>query len=182
HGPATKSGSGMEAPSARFVQWKAGIHAGHRRDGLDWVSLAYLPRNVAPIIDGIAMQDPGVRAQSMVGMSSGQPTTVMIRMPPSPNVSGVVITQSSAPPRFEQPPQGTMQKGYQSVVWTAHDDNDDELRYAVYFRGENEHEWKLLKDNIEQKFYSWDTTTLPDGAYYLKIVASDAPSNPPALA
>jgi hypothetical protein len=67
-------------------------------------------------------------------------------------------------------------------VWTAHDDNDDDLRYAVYFRGESEHEWKLLKDNLEQKFYSWDTTTLPDGAYYLRIVASDAPSNPPALA
>src|SRR5258708_27396351 len=56
------------------------------------------------------------------------------------------------------------------------------MRYAVYFRGENEHEWKLLKDNLEQKFYSFDTTTLPDGAYYLKIVASDAASNPPAMA
>src|SRR5207249_4818660 len=28
----------------------------------------------------------------------------------------------------------------------------------------------------------WDTATLPDGAYYLKIVATDAPSNPPSLA
>ncbi len=56
------------------------------------------------------------------------------------------------------------------------------MRYSVYFRGENEHEWKLLKDNLDQKFYSWDTTTLPDGAYYLKIAATDAPSNPPALA
>ena len=182
HGPYAKSGSAMEAPSARFVQWKAVIHDGRPGDGLDWVSLAYLPRNVAPIIDGIALQDPGVRAQSIVGMSSGQPTTVMLRMPPSPNTSGMVITQSSAPPRFEQPPQGTLQKGYQSVVWTAHDENDDEMRYAVYFRGEHEHEWKLLKENLEQKFYSWDTTALPDGAYYLKVVATDAGSNPPTLA
>jgi hypothetical protein len=182
HGPYGKSGGAMEAPSARFVQWKAVIHDGRPGDGFDWVSLAYLPRNVAPIIDGIALQDPGVRAQSMMGMSSGQPTTVMVRMPPSPNISGMVITQSSAPPRFEQPPQGTLQKGYQSVVWTAHDENDDEMRYAVYFRGENEHEWKLLKENLEQKFYSWDTTALPDGAYYLKVVATDAVSNPPALA
>src|SRR6266446_2236029 len=182
HGPYTKSGNAMEVPSARFVQWKAVIHDEQPGGGFDWVSLAYLPRNVAPIIDGIALQDPGVRAQSIVGMSSGQPTTVMLRMPPAPNISGMVITQSSAPPRFEQPPQGTLQKGYQSVVWTAHDDNEDELRYAVYFRGENEHEWKLLKDNIDQKFYSWDTTTIPDGAYYLKIAATDAPSNPPVLA
>ena len=182
HGPYTKSGNAMEVPSARFVQWKAVIHDGRPGGGFDWVSLAYLPRNVAPIIDGIALQDPGVRAQSIVGMSSGQPTTVMLRMPPSPNTSGMVITQSSAPPRFEQPPQGTLQKGYQSVVWTAHDENDDEMRYAVYFRGEHELEWKLLKENLEQKFYSWDTTALPDGAYYLKVVATDAGSNPPALA
>src|SRR6266568_4308811 len=181
-GPYTKSGSAMEAPSARFVQWKAIIHDGRPGDGVDWVSLSYLPRNVAPVIDGIALQEPGVRAQSPLVISSNQPAVVTLKMPPSPSVSGVVISQSSAPPRFEQPPQGTQQKGYQSVLWTAHDENDDELRYAVYFRGETEHEWKLLKDNLEQKFYSWDTTTLPDGAYYLKIVASDAPSNPPATA
>ncbi len=182
YGPYTKSGSATEAPSARFVQWKAVIRDGRPGDGIDWVSLAYLPRNVAPVIDGIALQDPGVRAQSTAGMSSGQPTTVMLKTPPSPNVSGMVITQSSTPPRFEQPPQGTLQKGYQSVLWTAHDENDDEMRYTVYFRGEIEHEWKLLKENLDQKFYSWDTTALPDGAYYLKIVATDAPSNPPALA
>jgi sugar lactone lactonase YvrE len=182
YGPYTKLGSATEAPSARFVQWKAVIHDGRPGDGIDWVSLAYLPRNVAPVIDGIALQDPGVRAQSSAGMSSGQPTIVMLKTPPSPNVSGMVITQTSTPARFEQPPQGTLQKGYQSVVWTAHDENDDEMRYAVYFRGENEHEWKLLKENLDQKFYSWDTTALPDGAYYLKIVATDAPTNPPALA
>ena len=182
YGPYTKSGSAVEAPSARFVQWKAVIHDGRPGDGIDWVSLAYLPRNVAPVIDGIGLQEPGVRAQSQSGISSGQPAPVTLKMPPSPNISGVMITQSSTPPRFEQPPQGTLQKSYQTVLWTAHDDNDDDMRYAVYFRGEDEREWRLLKDNLEQKFYSWDTTTLPDGAYYLKIVASDAPSNSPALA
>jgi WD40 repeat protein len=181
-GPYTKTGAAVEAPPARFAQWKAVIHDGRPGDGIDWVSLAYQPRNVAPVIDGIALQDPGVRAQGQSGIVTSQPATVTLKMPPSPSTSGLIITQSSTPPRFEQPPQGTLQKGYQTVLWTAHDDNEDELRYAVYFRGENEREWKLLKDNLDQKFYSWDTTTLPDGAYYLKIVASDAPSNPPAAA
>jgi WD40 repeat protein len=181
-GPYTKTSAAVEAPSARFAQWKAVIHDGRPGDGIDWVSLAYLPRNVAPVIDGIALQDPGVRAQGQSSLPLNQPASVTLKMPPSPNTSGLIITQSSTPARFEQPPQGTLQKGYQSVLWTAHDDNEDELRYAVYFRGENEHEWKLLKDNLDQKFYSWDTTALPDGAYYLKIVATDAPSNPPANA
>jgi hypothetical protein len=182
YGPYTKPGSTTECPPARFAQWKAVIHDGHPGDGVDWVSLAYLPRNVAPVIDAIAVQDPGIRAQSNIIMQPGQQQNVTLRMPQASNPTGVVITQSGPSPKFEQPPQGVREKGYQSVLWTAHDENDDELRYTVYFRGENETEWKLLKDKLEQKFYSWDSTALPDGAYYLKIAATDAPSNPPALA
>jgi outer membrane protein assembly factor BamB len=182
-GPYTKSGTASEAPPARFVQWKTVIHDGRPGDGIDWVSLAYLPHNVAPVIDGIAIQDPGIRAQSQAGgIAPSQPAPVTLRMPPAPGPSGVLITQTSTTTRFEQPPQGFIQKSYRSVLWTAHDDNDDDLRFAVYFRGENEREWKLLKDNLDQKFYSWDTTTLPDGAYYLKIVALDSASNPPIAA
>ena len=181
-GPYSKTGSTAEAPPARFVQWKAVIHDGRPGDGIDWVSLAYLPHNVAPIIDAIVVQDPGVRVQSVTLVQSGQQQPVNLKMPPPPSTPGVTITQSASPARFENPPQGFAQKGYQSVLWSAHDENDDELRYGVYYRGESEREWKLLKDNLDQKFYSWDTATLPDGAYYLKIAATDAPSNPPAAA
>jgi hypothetical protein len=180
-GPYAQSGAAVEAPPARYVQWKAVIHDGRPGDGIYWVSVAYLPRNIAPAIDGIALQDPGVRAQTTFVTAAGQLQSATLKMPPADNANGVIITQNVSP-RFEQPPQGFVQKGYESVLWTAHDINDDELRYAVYFRGENEHEWKLLKDKLDQKFYSWDTTTMPDGGYYLKIVASDAPSNPPAAA
>jgi hypothetical protein len=181
-GPYSKPGSIAEVPSARFAQWKAVIHDGHPGDGIDWVTLAYLPRNVAPIIDGIAIQEPGIRATGQGPSSGGPPPPVNLKMPPSPQTTGMNAPQGATPPRFEPPPQGQMQKGYQSVVWTVHDDNDDDLRYSIYFRGENEHNWKLLKDKLDQKFYSWDTTTMPDGAYFLKIAATDAASNPPALA
>jgi outer membrane protein assembly factor BamB len=180
-GPYSKPGGNAECPPARFVQWKAVIHDGRSGDGVSWVSLAYLPRNVAPVIDGIAVQDPGVRAQANIIIQTGQPPSVNLRQPQTSNPAGVVVTQS-APARFEQPPQGFRDKGFQSVLWSAHDDNDDELRFSVYFRGENETDWKLLKDKLEQKFYSWDSTAMPDGAYYLKIVATDSLSNPPAEA
>ena len=77
------------------------------------------------------------------------------------------------------PPQGFEEKGWQSVLWSAHDDNDDDLVFAIYYRGEGEQNWRLLKDKLTHHFYSWDTTSMPDGPYYLKIVASDWPSNPP---
>ncbi len=178
YGPYTHSGVAVEVPPARFAQWKAVIHGGRPGDGVDWASLAYLPRNVAPVVDGIALQEPGVRANATTIISSGQPANVNLKMPPAPNVSGVIILQSGNAQKFEPPPQGLQQKGWASVLWSAHDDNDDELRYAVYYRGENEQDWKLLKDKLDQKFYSWDTTSFADGAYYLKLVASDAASNP----
>lgn len=182
-GPFTESGAQTEIPSARFVQWKAVIHDGRTGDGIEWVSLAYQPKNVAPVIDGIALQDPGVRVQGQpsVGLA-GTPAAALKFPPVAPTGTGAPAMGqgvSSSTVKFEAPPQGTQQKGHQSVLWNAHDDNEDELRYSVYFRGENEKEWKLLKDNLEQRFYSFDTTSLPDGAYYLKITVTDSTSNPP---
>jgi len=178
-GPYATPGAQIEAPAARFLQWKAVIHDGRPGDGIDWVSAAYLPKNVAPVIDGISLQEPGTRSQAAV-VITGQAANVILKQPAGPNPAGTVITTTTT--KFDQPPQGIYQKGYATVLWTAHDDNDDELRYAAYFRGENQRDWLLLKDNLDQKFYSWDATAMPDGAYYLKIVASDSPSNPPNAA
>ena len=182
YGPFSNSGAETGAPAARFAQWKAVIHDGRLGDGIEWVSLAYQPKNVAPVIDGILLQEPGVRAQGQPILTTGGAPAAQLKFPPAPSASGAVIisqSQNNGPAKFDIPPQGTVQKGYQSVLWTAHDDNEDELKFAVYYRGEDEKDWKLMKDNLDQRFYSFDTTTLPDGAYYLKIVASDAPSNPP---
>jgi hypothetical protein len=182
-GPYSKAGETVKAPPARFVQWKAVIRDGAPGAGISWVSLAYLPRNIAPAIDAIVLQEPGVRLQSAFNpvAAPGQ-TPAVVKMPPGPSTLSFPMPVVPSVQRMDAPPQGILQKGYRSVIWSAHDDNDDELRYAVYFRGEGEHGWKLLKDNLEQKFFSWDTASMPDGAYYLKIVAIDSPSNPPAAA
>ena len=47
-------------------------------------------------------------------------------------------------------------------------------------RGANETAWKLLKDEIREHYYSWDSTAFPDGKYVVRVTATDAPSNPPA--
>lgn len=187
-GPYTSnSGSAVDCPPARFAQWRAVFHVTGEQDQptLSWVKLAYLRNNVAPVIDGIAIQDPGIRAQSFGANNGGQPqapTVVPLREPQTSSEQGesfAAFTQGRVrESHFSAPPQGFVAKGYQTVVWSVHDDNDDDLVYSLYYRGEGEKEWKLLKDKIHDDFYSWDTTTMPDGAYYLKLVASDAPSNP----
>jgi hypothetical protein len=185
-------GDKIESPSARFVQWKTVLHGGASgtAPALDWVSVAYLPKNVAPEVTGIAIQNPGIRVQgvSIPGTGPQPQTPVQIRMPQPAATSSIGAAfagtaaanagSSQNPPRFDAPPQGFAQKGYQSVVWTAEDPNEDQLEFSIYFRGENETTWKLLKDKLDVRYYALDTTAMPDGAYYLKIVASDAPANP----
>lgn len=184
-GPYQDSGSGdVGCPPARFVQWKVVFLNGSAdQDGtpsLTWVNLAYLPKNVAPVIDDVVIQNPGVRVMGFpiqpTGPGSSAP--VALRMPHGPGGAPPVQLMSAEAPRVETPAQGFEQKGYQSVLWSAHDDNDDDLVFAIYYRGEGEQNWRLLKDKITQRYYSWDTSSMPDGAYYLKIVASDSPSNP----
>ena len=187
---ANSSGDKLDCPAARFVQWKAVLRggSGSPAPAIDWFSIAYLPKNIAPEVTAIAVQDPGVRVQGagLPAVVGGPQASAQIRMPQpqpspsSPNAAPLVpaLGSSSGPAHFDPVPQGTSQKSYQSVLWTAEDANEDQLEYAIYFRGENESTWRLLKDKLDTRFYSWDTTSMPDGVYYLKIVASDAPSNP----
>jgi len=181
------AGESVGCPPARFTQWKAVFTAaeGGAAPSVSWVSLAYLPKNVAPVIDDIALQDPGIRVAGFAPplAGPGAPVPAQLRNPRSQGGSPSTASSSAeALPKsskVEVPPQGFEEKGYQAVLWSAHDDNDDDLVFTVYYRGEGEHNWRLLKENVKQRYYSWDTTSMPDGAYYLKIVASDSPSNPP---
>jgi sugar lactone lactonase YvrE len=176
----------VNCPPARFLQWKAVLKNPPGSDGrspavnISWVSVAYLPKNIAPSVDAIVVQNPNVRVQGFPSQPQQQ-QTAQLRLPPVAGAPGSQPSASSSgqQQRFEAPPQGFVQRGFYSVLWSAHDDNDDDLVYSVYFRGEGETQWKLLRDRVEQKFLSWESTSLPDGAYVLKIVASDAPSNPP---
>ncbi len=160
------------APSARFVQWKAALRPGAR---LNAVALAYLPVNVAPVVDELVVQ-PGARVNPQA-MAQPQPPPVTINLPSaSANMINLVQDQSNAPL------QGIKDKNAVTARWAAHDDNGDELTFAIYYRTAEERNWQLLKGNLSERFYSFDAGQLPDGAYRLEVVASDAPSHAPGEA
>ncbi|MGA7848570.1 MAG: hypothetical protein WCA13_05630 [Terriglobales bacterium] len=159
---ALADGAELNVPPARFVQWKSVLHAGNPAPRVDDVLLNYLPKNVAPEIDEIDVQ-PGYHYQ------------------PIPHVTG---SEPPAPgqPRFDPPPPAVRDRDSIGVRWQAHDDNDDQLVYTVYYRGDGESRWLLLKNNLSDRYYSFDASLLPDGGYTVKVVASDAPSHSPGEA
>jgi hypothetical protein len=67
-------------------------------------------------------------------------------------------------------------------VWRAEDTNGDRLQYDVSYRREGETAWKALKRGVWDPIFVWDTTSVPDGTYFVRVSASDLPSNAPATA
>jgi hypothetical protein len=63
------------------------------------------------------------------------------------------------------------------ISWQAEDADGDRLVYAVYFRGEDETQWKMLRGNMFENSLLLDGDILADGRYYFRVTASDRPSN-----
>src|ERR1017187_4704681 len=154
--------SELNVPPARFVQWKSVLHAGNPAPRVDSVLLSYLPKNVAPEVDEITVQT-GYRYQPILHITGSEPP-------------------AAGQPRFDPPPTAVRDRDSIGIRWQAHDDNDDQLVYNVYYRGDGESRWLLLKTNLSDRYYSFDASLLPDGGYTVKVVASDAPSHSPGEA
>ena len=157
-----------DVPAARFIQWRAVLKPANPPTVIDEVAINYLSKNVAPVIDDIAIQ-VGARFPAQARVSGPENITVNFGTP----------SQSVTSPRTDVPPPATKDRNYVAVRWAAHDDNDDDLVYSVFYRGDNEREWRLLKSGLTDKYYSFEAALLPDGGYTVKVVASDAPSHSP---
>lgn len=155
-------GAEMAVPAARYAQWKVVLHADNSKPAVNSVTLYYLPKNVAPEIEDVSVQ-VGTRYQPVARAGSSLGT----------DQSG------SSGNRFDSAVPSTHDRDAIGVKWSAHDENDDQLVYSVYYRGDGESRWLLLKDNLFDKAYSFDASLLPDGGYVIKVIASDAPSHSP---
>lgn len=158
---------------ARFVQWKAVLHPGA---DVASVGLNYLPVNVAPVVDELVVE-VGARVNAQ-GMMPQLPQQTTINFPSSQNAN--VIAFPSEPGR--EPLAAMKDKAAITARWLAHDDNGDDLTFSVFYRGEGEQNWHLMKDKVTERYLSFDATTLPDGPYRIKVIASDAPSHNPGEA
>lgn len=165
----------IASPAARFVQYEVALSAtGPQPPDISSVEIAYLTKNVAPVVQEIETTPANYKfpAQTLTLTPSTN-----ITLPPlgrkRPAASGLSLELGSAQTM-------SYSKGHIGARWLARDENGDSLLYKLEIRGRGETEWKLLKDKLKDKEYSWDSTTLPDGEYELRVTASDAPSNPPA--
>jgi len=160
------------SPPGRFFEWKAVLHAGAT---LGSVGVNYLPVNSAPVVDDIVVVTGARINQQALNPPPGVPPTVNITFPSASQNSPTYDASAAS-----NPLQAIKDRTAITARWTAHDDNGDDLTFSLYLRGDGETAWRLLKDQIVDKAYSFDATQIPDGGYQVKVVASDSPSHTPA--
>ena len=174
-------GEAIQSPNARYLQYKAVLETSNENSPqLDQIAVAYLQQNFAPEVKSISILPPGVAYQRTAGVSTPRSQSSLVDQG-SAEASGAseAIPQTSS---SSIPPRRVFQKGAQSFSWETEDRNGDELVYSVYFRGEKESDWRLLRKDLEEKFLTLESDTLPDGKYQLRVVVSDSPSNPKSSA
>lgn len=176
---ANADASSITSPKARYLQWRAVLTAGSEGPVLTSVTAAYLQRNLRPQVRSITVHPPGIVFQKP--FSTGDPELAGFEDQSTPERK-LAAAASQTPGASAGLGRRTYQKGLETLIWKADDENDDDLVYDVLYRREGETTWKTLRKAIPDSILVWDTTTIPNGTYFVKIVASDSPSNPAGVA
>lgn len=163
----------IAAPPGRYIQWKLSMPKPSSDIVVDNVTIAFVNRNVAPVIDAVSVQDPAV-----VFITSSYPSAPQVVEATNPDEYGIFTSLDNPRERSNDPGKKVYRKGYRTIAWRAHDENGDSLRYSLAFRQRGTDKWLRLRDNIEETQLNFDTSQLPDGTYEVKLVASDATDNP----
>ncbi|MFH1502231.1 MAG: hypothetical protein ABIG03_04215 [Candidatus Eisenbacteria bacterium] len=169
--PVRGSGEGrIESPPARRLQWKAELAGG--RGGspvLRSVEAAYVRENLPPRVGPVVVYEPGEIATNGGGLPSQASQTLP---------SGVEVSYSLDAQGGRTDGVPALLRGVRTAEWDALDPNGDALEFEVWMRSDEESDWKLVADGLDRTLHTWDSTSMPDGRYGLRVVASDRPGNP----
>lgn len=167
------SGAAIQSPAARYLQWKAVFTPGAASTpaALTSVSVGYLPANARPVVTSITVHPAGAVFQkpfSDDGAIAGLD-----------DASAQQRRAAQGEPLPAAPPLGRrmFQKGLQTFSWRAEDGDGDRISYTLSYRREGEALWHEWRTNWLDALIVWDTTSVPDGRYALKVSVTDAASN-----
>jgi hypothetical protein len=161
----------IQAPAGRYVQWKLTMPKPAPDVNVDTVTVSFVNRNIAPVIDNVVVQEPAV-----VYITGSYPQSPNVVEATNPDEYGIFTSLEPAHDKNE-PGKKVYRKGFRTVTWRAHDENNDSLRYTLSFRRKGTDKWLRLRDNLEETSMNFDTSQLPDGVYELRLTVSDGTDN-----
>ena len=170
--PYQKGEEQILSPKARYLQLKIlfKTQSGKASPSFRKAELFYLQANLAPAIKKLGLLPPN---------------EVYLKIPEQDEViwgaSDVPLKQEGKKDDVKASllAKKVERKGYQTIVWEAEDENEDDLAYSISIKREGETVWRILKEGWSDSLFAFDTVSFPDGIYFIKVEASDIGSNPP---
>jgi hypothetical protein len=97
-----------------------------------------------------------------------------------PRVTEIAVGDEEKPRRPSLSARLRTRSPVVKLRWKVENPDDDELVYRLYFREESEVNWKPFAgpEPLTRAEYEWNTESIPDGNYVVKVVASDERANP----
>ncbi len=148
----------IPSTSARFLQYRITLETNDPKKTplLRSLTIPRIEENRAPVLSSIELVSAREEAQKPTASSS---------------VKAIVGAAFG----------GAAQAGpqdYWVVKWKAEDPNKDTMEFEVYYRKVGDTRWIQMAKEVKEQLKIWDTRTVEDGRYEIRVVAKDSPSNP----
>ena len=171
--PYQKGDEQILSPKARYLQLKILMktQSGKTTPLLQRAGLFFLQANIAPEItrlEFLPVNEVYLKLPEQDDVIWGAEKSVSEKSSKKDEPKAVLVSRK------------VERKGFQTLVWESNDENNDSLVYTLFIKKEDEAQWRPLKNKWTDSIFAFDTLSYPDGVYFLKLVASDLPSNPPA--
>jgi hypothetical protein len=147
-------GGASTSPPGRFLQVRARMRDAAATVGD--VTVPFVTENLRAVVTEVAARPKGAHE------------------PKDKEKDGNVPASGSEPPRHDP---------VLHVSWKVDNPDNDELRYRVQFRREGGQRWidaTTADDVLTHAELDWDTSSLPEGKYRVRVDASDELANPPS--
>lgn len=167
------NGVAMPSEPSRFVQYRLTLKTeagGGASPRTDYVEAFFQDENRPPRLRNINVAEAAAPAEgnpNAPGGGEGGPQQANEAAAAQPTPTAGRRAHSNT---------GTVQ-----VTWNAVDPNQDELEYALYFKADDEAEWKEIEGELRQVNIPLQVKGVADGRYRFRVVATDRLSNPPGM-
>jgi hypothetical protein len=169
-GTSPAEGARIEAPPGRYLQWK--LELSKSDQSVTAVDASWRQINQPPRVDNIVIAPQGAAFREGELQPRSEPVTQTL---PGGQKVEYSISAAGGPRALRSLPAWA--RGLRTVQWRGTDPDGDALRYKVERRAEGATDWIKIVDNLDAAALTWDTNSLPDGRYRLRVTATDAVSN-----
>ncbi|HTK31407.1 MAG TPA: hypothetical protein VL332_05540 [Candidatus Saccharimonadaceae bacterium] len=169
-GRAEDGGARVTSPASRYLQWRIRLSGGD--PVIESVEAAWRETNLPPRIEDLAVAPQGQGFREGELLPRTEPVTQTL---PSGQKVEFSLQTSGTPKSLRDLPAWA--RGLRTLQWRASDPNGDALKFRVDVRAADGGPWMKVVENSEATAFTWDTNSLPDGRYRVRVVASDAAAN-----